>query len=143
MALGAAFLVSGYMLFSKIARGRMGALEVIFWLTVVEAVVGGIVTLVMGEQIFPAQLSGFLVPLGLALLVQVGGQGLIIAGLGRTPAAIAGIIVLIQPVVAAAISWQLFDEPLSALQGGGAALILFGIFLSQKRQRSTRTVKTS
>ena len=60
------------------------------------------------------------------------GQGLIITGLGRTPAAIAGVVVIVQPVVAAAISWSLFDEPLTALQAGGAGAILADVWLSQR-----------
>ena len=71
-------------------------------------------------------------PLFLALIVQVAGQGLIITGLGRTPAAVAGVLVLVQPVVAAAISWQLFDEPLTALQPAGAGAILIAVWLSQQ-----------
>lgn len=140
LALGAAFLVAGYMLCSKLARNRLGAMDVIFWLTVVEACVAFMLVLVAREPFFPATLSGFAAPAFLALAAQIGGQGLIIAGLGRTPAAVAGIIVLIQPVVAAAISWRLFDEPLSPIQGGGAALILLGIWLSQSgvRQRKAR-----
>ena len=138
LALGAAFLVSGYMLCSKLARNRLGAMDVIFWLTMVEACVAFFIVLASGENFFPATISGLAAPAFLALAAQVGGQGLIIAGLGRTPAAVAGIIVLIQPVVAAAISWRLFDEPLSAFQGGGAILILVGIWLSQRGVREKR-----
>ena len=146
LAVAAAVMVSGYMLFSKLARNRLGAMDVIFWLTVTEAVVAGIMVMISGESFMPASLSGFAAPAFLALAAQVGGQGLIIAGLGRTPAAIAGIIVLIQPVVAAAISWQMFEEPLSAMQVGGAGLILFGIWLSQggvKRRKARLEAKRS
>ena len=115
-------------------------MDVIFWLTVVEACVAAIIVTVSGESFIPETLSGFAAPAFLALAAQVGGQGLIIAGLGRTPAAIAGIIVLIQPVFAAAISWQLFDEPLSGVQGAGAALILFGIWLSQRGMKRRRKI---
>lgn len=141
LAVGAAFLVAGYMLFSKLARNRLGAMDVIFWLTVVEAGVAAIMVLVSGERFLPETMAGFAAPAFLALAAQVGGQGLIIAGLGRTPAAVAGIIVLIQPVVAAAISWQLFDEPLTGIQASGAALILLGIWLSQRgvRQRKVKS----
>ncbi len=65
-------------------------------------------------------------------MVQVGGQGLIIFGLGRTPAAIAGVLILVQPVTAAAISWQLFEEPLNTFQGFGALLILAGVMIAQR-----------
>jgi len=138
LAVAAAIMVAGYMLFSKMSRNKLGAMDVIFWLTVVEAIVAGMVVLASGERFIPETPQGFAAPLFLALVAQVGGQGLIIAGLGRTPAAVAGIIVLIQPVFAAGLSWQLFGESLTVLQGGGAALILLGIWLSQggvKRRR--------
>lgn len=136
LAFGAAVLVSGYMLFAKIARRTIGALDVLFWLTVTEAVVAGAVTMVSGEAFLPAVPEGWQSPLALAIIVQLVGQGLIVAGLGRTPAAIAGILVLIQPVTAAAVSWQIFDEPLLAAQIFGASLILLGVGLSQWGGRS-------
>ena len=141
LAMGAAVLVAFYMLFSKVARVSLGAMDVIFWLTATEAVVALGLTLVSGEALLPQRAQGFIAPLFLAIVVQIGGQGLIIAGLGRTPAAIAGVLVLVQPVTAAAISWQLFEEPLSAIQILGAGLILAGVFLAQ-RGAAQRPVKT-
>ncbi|MEO0464993.1 MAG: DMT family transporter [Pseudomonadota bacterium] len=133
LALGAACLVAGYMLFSKIARGSLDALDAIFWLTVVEVFVSCLMVAVSGEAFFPETPSGFQAPLFLAVAVQVGGQGLIIFGLGRTPAAVAGVLVLVQPVTAASISWQLFDEPLNVWQLFGGALILTGVLIAQSR----------
>jgi len=125
-------LVSFYVVASKVARRTLPGLDTIFWLTGVEAIVAGFMVIIFGERFFPAELSGFLVPLFLAVIVQIGGQGLIIAGLGHTSAAIAGIMILAQPVVAAAISWRMFDEPLAPLQAGGGLLILVGILISQR-----------
>lgn len=148
LAVGAAILVSGYMLCAKIARREMGGLEVLFWVTITEAVVAGLVTLASTdmaslwpftlaptETFFPAVPEGWHAPLMLAVIVQCAGQGLIIAGLGRTPAAVAGVLVLIQPVVAAAVSWQWFDERLLGLQILGGGLILIGVALSQTGSR--------
>ncbi|MEM1389880.1 MAG: DMT family transporter [Pseudomonadota bacterium] len=133
LALAAAVLVSCYMVASKVARQTISGLDTIFWLTAVEIVVAGILVLAFRESFLPPAMTGFLAPLFLAIIVQIGGQALIITGLGHTPAAIAGVLVLVQPVIAAGISWHLFDEPLTALQAGGAAFILFGIYLSQQR----------
>ena len=133
LALAAAVLVSCYIVASKVARRTLTGLETIFWLTAVEVVVEAILVISFQEQFFPAQLSGFLVPLFLAIFAHLAGQGLIVMGLGHTPAAIAGVLVVIQPVVAAAISWHLFDEPLAPIQAGGGVLILVGIIISQRR----------
>lgn len=135
IALGAAIAVSGYLLFSKLARRTFSGLEAIMWLTLVEILVGGVIVALSGESFLPADLSGLAAPLLLGLGAHVAGQGLIVAGLGRTPASIAGVLVLIQPVVAAAVSWQLFNEPMTALQAGGSALILFAVWLSQSGRR--------
>jgi len=132
LALGAAALVSCYIVAAKVARRSLNGLETIFWLTVVEVVVAGLMVIGFQEKFLPAELTGFLVPLFLAIFVQIGGQGLIITGLGHTPAAIAGVLILVQPVIAAAISWKLFDEPLAPIQAGGGFLILVGIFVSQR-----------
>jgi len=135
LAVGAAILVSGYMVAAKVARQSISAIDAIFWLTVVEVFVAVALVAISGEAWFPADISGFAAPLFLALTVQILGQGLIIAGLGHTPAALAGILVVVQPVVAAALSWHLFDEPLAPIQGGGAVLILIGIILAQSGNR--------
>lgn len=140
LALGAAVLVSCYVVAAKVARRTLGGLETIFWLTVVEIIVAGIMVMIFKEDFLPADLSGFAVPLFLAIAVHIGGQGLIITGLGHTPAAIAGVLILVQPVIAAAISWRLFDEPLAPLQAGGGFLILIGILISQRgRGKSAAT----
>ena len=135
LAFAAAFFVSCYMLCSKLARRELGGLEAIFWLSCVESLVAAIIVLLSGETFFPESIQGFRVPLFLAVVVQVAGQGLIITGLGRTPAAIAGVMVVVQPVVAAIIAWILFDELLTGLQFGGAALILSGIWLAHQGRR--------
>ncbi|MEO1476480.1 MAG: DMT family transporter [Pseudomonadota bacterium] len=133
LAFGAALLVSGYMLCSKIARRDLGALDVLFWLTITEILVGALVTAISGEHFLPATNAGWRAPLALAIVAHCAGQGFIIAGIGRTPASLAGVLVLVQPVVAAMISWQLFNEPLLAIQLAGASLILLGVGLSQIR----------
>ncbi|MEQ9505493.1 MAG: DMT family transporter [Hyphomonas sp.] len=134
-ALGAAVLVAGYMLFSKLARRTLGGLEAMFWLSVFETGLAFLIVLASGEDFMPKTPAGFLVPLALAIVVQVAGQGLIISGLGSTDTAIAGILVLAQPVVAAAISWSLFKEPLTTIQAAGAAAILVAVWLAQQKQR--------
>lgn len=133
LALGAAVCVSGYIIASKVVRRTLGGLEAIFWLTCVEVLIAGLLVIGFQEKFFPDELSGFLVPLFLGVVVHVGGQGLIILGLGHTPTALAGVLVLMQPVVASAVSWQLFDEPLSPIQAVGGVLILIGILIAQRR----------
>ncbi len=143
MAIGSAIFVSFYMLTLKIARREIGGLDVLFWVTVVEMVTAGLVTLLAGETFIPADPAGWRAPILLAVIVQCLGQGLIISGLGRTSAAIAGVLLLVQPVVAAAVSWRFFGEPLVALQILGGALILVGVFLSQTGKRPEKASQSA
>ncbi|MEM7767516.1 MAG: DMT family transporter [Pseudomonadota bacterium] len=140
LSLGAAVMVSGYVLASALSRRTLSGIDAIFWLTVVELCVGGMVLLVSGEPLLPVSAGGFAAPLFLALVVQVGGQGLILTGLGHTPPAMAGVLVLVQPVAAALISWQLFGEVLTTLQVFGAGLILTGVYIAQRRARPSEAV---
>lgn len=132
LAVIAAVMISFYVVASKVARRDLGGLDTIFWLTFFEALVAIPLVLAFNEAWLPADLSGFAAPLFLAIFIQVIGQGLIILGLGHTSAGIAGILVVVQPVVAAAVSWPLFNEPLAALQVVGAILILIGMVISQR-----------
>lgn len=132
-ALAAAGFVAGYMMLSKIGRRNLSGIEAIFWLSVVESIVAFLIVLLAGERVLPVTANGFIVPLGLAIVAHVMGQGLIVSGLGWTNTAIAGILVLAQPVVAAVIAWNLFNEPLTALQAAGAATILVAVWLAQRQ----------
>ncbi|MEZ5945480.1 MAG: DMT family transporter [Hyphomonas sp.] len=135
LAFGAAIMVSGYMLASNVARRTLGGIETIFWLTCVEVCVAGLIVAASGERFFPETLAGFRAPFSLALIAQIGGQAMIVSGLGRTSPALAGLLVLVQPVVAAAVSWRLFDEPLSGVQTGGALIILCAVWLAQRGRK--------
>lgn len=137
LAIMAAIMVSGYLLASKVARRSLGGFETIFWLTVVEAVVLFGIVAISGEPFWPANMSSFYAPLFLALVVQVCGQSFIIVGVAHTPASIAGLLLVSQPVVAAILSWQLFDETLVAIQLGGCGLIITGILIAQLGNRRT------
>ena len=120
-------------MFSKLGRRNLSGIEAIFWLSVVESVVAFMIVLLAGERVLPMTANGFIVPIFLAIVAHVMGQGLIVSGLGWTNTAVAGILVLAQPVVAAAIAWRFFNEPLTALQAAGAATILVAVWLAQRQ----------
>ncbi|KCZ55912.1 hypothetical protein HY29_09915 [Hyphomonas beringensis] len=135
IAIIAALCVSGYFLCSKLARRSMNGLETLFWLTLVEALVAAGMVIAFGESFMPEDLSGFRVPMVLGIFIHVIGQGLIITGLGRAPTSVAGVIILLQPVVAAAVSWKMFGETLTSLQASGGLLILFAVWLAQRGRK--------
>ncbi|NNE57356.1 MAG: DMT family transporter [Hellea sp.] len=132
LALIAACFLSAYILCSKIARRTISAVEAMFWLTLVELFMSIIFVKISGEAFFPKSSAGYFWPFMLAIVVQILGQGLIVTGLGKTPASIAGVMILLQPVVATIAAWGFFGEHLSNFQIGGGLLILLAIWLAQQ-----------
>lgn len=119
-----------------IAVGRMRASVSTPVLMLVGGAVGAMVVLVaalaLGETLMPTTGRGWAVVLGLALISQVGGQGLIAWGLKHLPTSFGAVVLLVQPIVAAAVAWALFGEVLGPLELAGAAVVLMGIHLARR-----------
>lgn len=133
LALAGAAMVSLYLFFSLLARRAQAAFSVLFWATAVEIVVAAGATVAAGEVFLPPDPAWFLAPLALALVAHAMGQGLIINGVGHTPAALGGLLLLVQPVTGALIAWSIFGETLTPLQISGALLVLTGVWLAGRR----------
>lgn len=112
-------------------RKRFSVSVVMFWTCFMSAVLLLPAAYLFGEQILPNDSTGWMVLIGLALICQILGQGMITYAFAHLPAAFGALTLLIQPVVAAAIAWVLFEEYLGAMDGFGAALILVGIILAR------------
>ena len=63
--------------------------------------------------------------------MHVVGQGGVAWSLGRLPAALTAVTVLIQPVVAALLGWLIFAETLTPMQAVGGVVVLGAIVLAQ------------
>ena len=133
LALVAAVMVGLYLFFAKLARRTETAMQVLFWSTAATLAVSAIASGVRNEALIPPDPGWFIWPLALAVVAHVIGQGLIVAGVGRTPAALAGLLLLIQPVTGAMIAWPLFGEALTGVQLAGCALVLCGVWLAGRR----------
>ncbi|MBI1265298.1 MAG: EamA family transporter [Alphaproteobacteria bacterium] len=128
-----AFWYAAYLLAVRAARVQgAGTASVMFWSTLTAAPLSLAIALLAGERLFPETLAGWAPLIALGVVVHALGQGGIAFGLGRTPAALASLIILVQPVVAAAAGWVLFGEAFVALQWFGAGLVLAGIYLAQR-----------
>ena len=91
-----------------------------------------VLALVLGEDLLPETWRGWAMLVALALVGQVAAQGLIAWGVGRLPIVMSSVLLWLQPLSAAVLSWILFDEELGAVGLAGAALILAGVFVVQR-----------
>lgn len=85
-----------------------------------------IFALVLGEKVMPDNWTALI---GLALFSQVLGQGLMIYALGQLSPLVVGLGLLMQPVVAAAIGWQVYGERLGATDMIGVVLVAIALVL--------------
>lgn len=121
---------AGYFIAVKAARGRYSAGRVMLWSTAIAAPGLMLAALVLGEQVLPGSWGGWAACAGLGV-VHVAGQGGVAWSLGRLPAALTAVTVLIQPVVAALLGWLIFAETLTPVQAVGGVVVLAAIVLAQ------------
>lgn len=132
LGLASAIFYAGYLLIVAQVRQRVNVGAVMFITTATSAVLVLIFALAFGETLLPETQRGWLVLIGLGVVVHVGGQGLIALGIGRLPIAISTVLLWVQPVAAAAMSWMLFGEALGPVAIFGAALVLGGVWIVQR-----------
>jgi drug/metabolite transporter (DMT)-like permease len=134
-ALGAltAVFYAGYFLTIKAARDAgTSTARLMAWSTTITAAVLLPIALAAPQPFLAASASGWLVLLGLALISQVLGQGLIAYAFAHLPASLSSVSLLIQPVMAALFAWWLFGEAVGPMQFAGGAMVLAGIWLAKK-----------
>jgi len=131
-----------YILALRAARCRFDAARVSFLSTAVTAVCLFIVALALEDAMLPRSLAGAGALLALALVSQVGGQGLLAVALGTLPATFSSMVIFLEAIAAAGFAWALLGERLSLLQAGGGALILAGIWVARPRQADALGAKS-
>ncbi|WP_298746945.1 DMT family transporter [uncultured Brevundimonas sp.] len=128
---------AGYFLTVKALRGRVPAVRIMLWTTALGLPLLLVAALALGEPLVPGSAAGWAACAGLGL-VHVAGQGGVTWALGRLPAALTAVTVLIQPVVAAGLGWALFAETMTGAQLAGAAALLAGVVLAQWSARNKK-----
>jgi drug/metabolite transporter (DMT)-like permease len=137
LSLSVTLWYASYFLTVQAARKTASAQKVMLWSTAVGMPLMLLAALIMREDILPAGPMGWAACIALGL-VHVAGQGGVAWALGKLPATLTAVTILVQPVVAGLVSWWAFGETLTPVQALGGALVLAAIVLAQW---STRTVE--
>ena len=135
MGLTAAIGYAAYLLIVRSLATRVSTGAVMLWASLSAMVFALGASAVMGEALLPTTWAAWLPLIGLGLIVQALAQGLIAYGVGRLPIVVSTILLWMQPLSAAVLSWIFFGEALGPLALFGAALILFGVFLVQRARQ--------
>jgi drug/metabolite transporter (DMT)-like permease len=89
----------------------------------------------LGERLVPTSAAGWGPLIGLALVSQVFGQGLMIFALGRLPPLVIGITLLLQPIVAGGIGWAVYGERPGVPDLIGALLVAAALVLVRREPK--------
>ncbi|MEA2872560.1 MAG: hypothetical protein QOH67_2536 [Hyphomicrobiales bacterium] len=128
-----AVFFGAYVLAVRAARARHGAAEVMFVSTAITSVCLFVIAYLFEPRILPQSMQGAAALLALAIISQVGGQGLVAVALGTLPATFSSLVIFLEAVAAAGFGWWLLNEPLGLAQALGGVLILFGIWVARPR----------
>ncbi len=89
-------------------------------------------TLVAGGPYLPEGVYGWSVLLGVAVVSQSLGQGLIAYAFAHLPPAFGAVSLLLQPVLATLFAWLLFEEAVGGVQALGMAVVLAGVLIARQ-----------
>jgi len=78
-------------------------------------------------NVAPTNAMSWMSAIGMAVLAQGIGHTTLNWSLKRMPPSIVGVTTLLEPLFAAALAWPIFGEPVGALQGFGAMILLLGV----------------
>jgi drug/metabolite transporter (DMT)-like permease len=129
MALGSAFLYGCYLAAIARARQHVSTAAAMFGSAVVCSIILLPLSFISDSVIMPPTLDGWIAVIILAVFGHAIGQGMITYAFAYLPANLCAVILLLQPITAAAMAWMIFSESISLLQAAGAAVIMFGIVL--------------
>jgi drug/metabolite transporter (DMT)-like permease len=132
LGLSSAVFYAAYQLVIKDARDTYSTARLMAWSTTVTGLALLPFALLAPGPFLPASAVAWLPLLGLALVAQIGGQTVIAYAFAHLPASLSSVSLLIQPLTAAVAAWLIFQETILPLQMLGAALLLWGIYLSKK-----------
>jgi drug/metabolite transporter (DMT)-like permease len=135
LALLAAIFYSGYLIVVKRLRRDRSTWYVMAWTGIFAAPTMFIISALSRETLLPKTPFGWSIVIALALVSQIGGQGLIAYGLAHISASVSAVMLMWQPVVAALLAWWILHEPLTPLRIAGGLVIIVGIVIATSSRR--------
>lgn len=134
LCVAAALFYAGYMLMTRVVRraGSNGVAALGGGMTALVATATGAVTCLIwavatGEVLVPQSVQGLLAVVGLGIVAHATGQGLTTFALGRLPAGLISVVLLLQIVVGVTFAALLFGEIPSPMVIIGGTLVVAGV----------------
>jgi drug/metabolite transporter (DMT)-like permease len=135
LSLITSFFYAGFILTVYRLRDSVGS-NVIMLVSSIGSLTTLAIAILLSEGFYlPKSVHDFLPLIGLALVSQIFGQGLLSFCLGKVNATISSVITLSQPVIAALYSFLIFSENLSVFECLAIFITLFGVYLAKSQSK--------
>jgi len=128
------FFFGAYFLAVRRARRVLGTGRMLFWSSLVTAVLLFVAAQVTEDRMWPSAAVALAALFALALVSHTGGQGLLAFALGHLSAAFSALVIFLEAVAAACLGWLVLGETLGPAQAVGAIAILAGIAAARPRR---------
>ena len=138
LALGASFVFAIYLLIGRVVRQRYSWLAYVFPLYVVVALTALVMAMVLQTPLWGYDWVFFGLCVLMALGPSIAGHGSFNYAVRYLPAALLGLLGLMEPVLASLAAYALFDEVPTMMAIGGMVLVLIGVTVAMwpKKQRT-------
>lgn len=138
VALLAALAFGLYLLVLERLQMRLGTAKILLGSSAIAALLTFPVVWMTDSAIVPTSWQGWLSILGLALVCQVVGQGLLTYCLNALSSEFVAIFLLMDPILAAVGGWVFFDETLTLIAWVAFAIVLVGIYLASSSKSALK-----
>ncbi len=134
VALLSAVFYAGSFLISERLLSKFSVTTILLWNCSVGCLLTLPIVLSSENKLFPNSGSGWLAVIGLGVLCQVIGQGIITYSLKNFSAGFVSLFLLLEPLMTAIFAWVIFAERLSILNWVAFFVVLAGIYLAKSGQ---------
>lgn len=132
LAFATSIFYAAFLLIVYKVRKRVTAIQIMYYSAFGSAIILFISSIVMEGVFYPTNFEDLWPLLGLTVFSQILGQGGLSYILARISVNVASVLVLMQPVISAILSYFVFYETLSPQEMLGIFIVLMGIFLVKK-----------
>ena len=123
---------TGYLVFADRARSALGPVTTLTWSVAAGIPILLAVALAFGDPIWPTIWWPLIL---MTLGSQIIGQGLILYAVSRVSALVVGLMLLLQPIVAATVGWLAYGERLTMFDYAGGVAIAAAVLLVRGSER--------
>ena len=127
-ALLSSIAYAGNLMLIETLRDKFSTTTIVLWCCLMGTVLSLPISLSTGDSLLPSSWQGWLFVIGLGIICQIFGQGLVAYSLKSLSSGFVTLSTLLDPVLTAIAAWVIFAESLSFYSCVAFAVVLLGLY---------------